>query len=315
MRIAFIDKVDPLLAERLMAAGHVCVALHGLTDEQLTHDLPSIQGIVVRSRELPAKVLDRATQLRFIGRVGSGMENIDRGHCEARGILLFNSPEGNRDGVAETALMLLLMLLKHAARANEQVHNGLWLREENRGSDLEGMTVGIIGFGHMGSAFAQRLQGFGARILAYDKYLSDCAPSFVQEATLERLQDESDVISLHLPLTAETRYFVDAPFIARMQKPFRLINTARGGIVHTAALLDGLDGGKVRGAGLDVLEFERSDLEGLDPSSDPHTLKRLLAHERVVLTPHIAGVTHEGKRKMAEVLAAKILNAFPNDHV
>lgn len=307
MRIAFVDSAHPLLVEKLTMAGHDCSALHQVDDHHLAQALVGYQGIVVRSRTLNADLLRHVPGLKFIGRLGSGLENIDRDFCKQAGIAVFNSPEGNRDGVAETAAMLLLMLLKHAARGNEQAHRGLWLREENRGTDLEGKTVGIIGFGHMGSAFAQRLRGFDVRVLAHDKYLRNFASAAVEECALEQLQDECDAISLHLPLTTETKHFVDAAFIARMRKPFWLINTARGGIVHTSALLDGLDAGKVIGAGLDVLEFEQSDLSGLDLGRDPHTLKRLLAHERVVITPHIAGVTHEGKRKMAEVLAHKII--------
>lgn len=307
MRIAFVDSAHPLLAEMLSAAGHECTALHQLADDELATALAGYHGIVVRSRKLDAELLGRVAGLKFIGRLGSGLENIDRNYCKQAGIAVFNSPEGNRDGVAETAVMLLLMLLKHAVRSNEQAHKGLWLREENRGTDLEGKIVGIIGFGHMGSAFAQRLHGFDVRVLAHDKYLKDFASAAVEECALEHLQDECDVISLHLPLTKETEHFVNAAFIARMRKPFWLINTARGGVVHTAALLDGLDAGKVIGAGLDVLEFERPDLSGLDLGREPHTMKRLLGHERVVITPHIAGVTHEGKRKMAEVLAQKII--------
>lgn len=307
MRIAFVDSAHPLLAEKLTAAGHECTVLHHTSDNDLAQVLTGYEGIVVRSRKLDGNLLRKITGLKFIGRLGSGLENIDRNYCKQAGVAVFNSPEGNRDGVAETAVMLLLMLLKHAVRSNEQAHKGLWLREENRGTDLEGKTVGIIGFGHMGSAFAQRLHGFDVRVLAHDKYLRNYASGSVEECTLEQLQDECDVISLHLPLTTETMHFVDAAFIARLRKPFWLINTARGGVVHTAALLDGLDAGKVIGAGLDVLEFERPDLSGLDLGREPHTMKRLLGHERVVITPHIAGVTHEGKHKMAEVLAQKLI--------
>lgn len=312
MKVALLDKTHPLLAEKLSAAGHECVALFAHEGEELRKELRHVQGIVVRSRALTSDLLDGSTALRFVGRLGAGLESIDRDHCRRKGIALYSSPEGNRDGVGETAIMLLLMLLKHAARANDQVHRGLWLREENRGSDLEGMTVGIIGFGHMGSAFAQRLQGFGTRILAHDKYLKNYAPAYVDEVRLEQLQDESDAISLHLPLTTETRHYVNGAFIRRVKKPFRLINTARGPIVDTKAVLDGLDSARIIGAGLDVLEFERPDLSGLDPGQDPETLSRLLAHDRVVLTPHIAGVTHDGARKMAEVLANKILKDHPH---
>jgi D-3-phosphoglycerate dehydrogenase len=305
--IAFIDSVHPLLAERLTAAGHSCIDLHTASDAELGHQLSDVDGIVVRSRQLGAEVLQGAPRLRFVGRVGAGLENIDTGWCAAKGITVHNSPEGNRDGVGELCVMLLLMLLKHAARANEQVHRGLWLREENRGSDLHGKTVGIIGYGHMGAAFAEKLAGFGAHILAHDKYKQGFGTDRVKEASLEELRLQCDVVSLHLPLNAETQHYANASFLAGFAKPIHLLNTSRGPVLHTAALLDALDSGKVTGSALDVLEFERPDLSGLDPSMEPHTLKRLLAHDRVLLTPHIAGVTHEGKRKMADVLATKIL--------
>ena len=307
MTIAFIDSVHPLLAEKLTAAGHSCIDLHTASDAELVQQLSDVEGIVVRSRQLGGSVLSHARQLRFVGRVGAGLENIDTAWCKAKGISVYNSPEGNRDGVGELCVMLLLMLLKHAARANEQVHRGLWLREENRGSDLHGKTVGIIGYGHMGAAFAQKLSGFGVRVLAHDKYKQGFGSDHVKEVSLEVLQRACDVVSLHLPLTAETQHYANAAFLAGFAKPIHLLNTSRGPVVHTAALLDALDKGTVIGAGLDVLEFERPDLSGLDPTMDPHTLKRLLAHDRGLLTPHIAGVTHEGKRKMAEVLASKIL--------
>ncbi len=307
MTIAFIDSVHPLLAERLTAAGHSCIDLHTASDAELRHQLSDVEGIVVRSRQLGEEVLSHAPRLRVVGRVGAGLENIDTAWCAVKGITVSNSPEGNRDGVGELCVMLLLMLLKHAARANEQVHRGLWLREENRGSDLFGKTVGIIGYGHMGAAFAEKLSGFGVRVLAHDKYKQGFGSDRVKEVPLEELQRASDVVSLHLPLNAETQHYANASFLAGFAKPIHLLNTSRGPVVHTAALLDALDKGAVIGAGLDVLEFERPDLSGLDPTIDPHTLKRLFAHDRVVLTPHIAGVTHEGKRKMAEVLATKIL--------
>jgi D-3-phosphoglycerate dehydrogenase len=305
--IAFIDSVHPLLAERLTAAGHSCIDLHTASDAELRHQLSDVEGIVVRSRQLGEEVLSHAPRLRVVGRVGAGLENIDTAWCAVKGITVSNSPEGNRDGVGELCVMLLLMLLKHAARANEQVHRGLWLREENRGSDLFGKTVGIIGYGHMGAAFAEKLSGFGVRVLAHDKYKQGYGSDRVKEVSLEELQLACDVVSLHLPLNAETQHYANAPFLAGFAKPIHLLNTSRGPVVHTAALLDALDNRTVIGAGLDVLEFERPDLSGLDPTIDPHTLKRLFAHDRVVLTPHIAGVTHEGKRKMAEVLATKIL--------
>lgn len=310
MRIAFVDSVHPVLAERLTAAGHETTALHHLDDAALGNTLADQQGIVVRSRRLSAELLKQAPALRFVARVGSGLENIDQEHCRARGVLVLNSPEGNRDGVGELCVAQLLALLKHTHRANTQVRRGLWLREDNRGTDLHGRTVGIIGFGQMGSSFAEKLAGFGVRILAHDKYRSDLPEHGVEACTVDELLAAADVVSLHLPLNAETHHYGNAEFFARLKRPVWFLNTARGPLVDTAALLDALDQGRVIGAALDVLEFERADLSGLDPSMAPRTLERLLADERVLLTPHIAGVTHEGKLKMATVLADKILDAI-----
>ncbi|HRH37043.1 MAG TPA: NAD(P)-dependent oxidoreductase [Flavobacteriales bacterium] len=310
MRIVIIDSVHPVLAERLVKAGHEVEMLHTASDADLATVINGFNGIVVRSRQLQGPLLASATDLKFVARVGSGLENIDTAYCRQRGIAVLNSPEGNRDGVGETCVMLLLSLMKALARANAQVHSGLWLREENRGTDLRSKTVGIIGYGQMGSAFADKLRGFGVKVLAHDKYRSGFERAGVHECGLERLLRESDVISLHLPMNNETHHFADHDFFLRLGKPVWFLNTSRGGVVHTAALLDALDHGRVIAAGLDVLEFERSDLSGIDPSIEPETQKRLFGHPRVLLTPHIAGVTHEGKVKMAEVLASKIIAAF-----
>lgn len=312
MRIAFVDNAPPLLAERLHMAGHVCTTHHTLEGDALAEALGNTEGIVVRSRPLPGELLARASGLRFVARLGAGLENIDRAWCEANGVLVLNSPEGNRDGVAEWCVAQLLALMKHLHRANEQVHRGLWLREENRGNDLFGSTVGIIGYGHMGSAFAERSTSFGVRIMAHDKYRKGFASPHVVEAELNELLVASDVISLHLPLTTETRHYANADFFQRLGRPVWFINSSRGPIVDTRALLDALDTGRVRGAALDVLEYERPGLSGLDPTADPATLDRLLEHPDVVLSPHIAGVTHQGREKMASVLADKILQHFPH---
>lgn len=300
MRIAILDQVHPLLAQRLLEAGH-----------QVSATTDGAQGIVVRNRLLTADALAAVPGLRFVGRVGAGLENIDTTWCLKQGVRVINSPEGNRDGVGETCIMLLLGLMKALVRANAQVHAGLWLREENRGTDLRGSTVGIIGYGQMGSAFADKLRGFGVRVLAHDKYRSGFARAGVEEASLEQVLRESDAISLHLPLTPETHHFADRDFFLRLGRPVWFLNTSRGGVVHTAALLDAIDQGRVIAAGLDVLEFERHDLSGLDPTMAPEVQQRLFGHPQVLLTPHIAGVTHQGKQRMAEVLARKIIAAFP----
>ncbi|MBL7983126.1 MAG: phosphoglycerate dehydrogenase [Flavobacteriales bacterium] len=313
MRIAFVDSVHPVLAERLEKAGHSTTALHQLDDAQLGAALVDFQGIVVRSRPLNAELLRHAPSLRFVARVGSGTENIDRTYCDTQSIRVLNSPEGNRDGVGELCVAQLLALLKHTHRANDQVHRGLWAREENRGTDLFGKNVGIIGFGHMGRSFAEKLSGFGVNVMAHDKYRTPDMGGHVAACSLDRLMEESDVISLHLPLTDETAHYADATFFARAQRPIWFLNTSRGQVVHTEALLDALDQGRVLGAALDVLEFERPDLSGLDPTMEPAIQRRLLAHPGILLTPHIAGVTHEGKYNMAAILANKIIDAFPND--
>ena len=305
MRILFLDSVHPLLTERLTKAGHVCIT----SGDPGAND---VEGMVVRSSRADATLLQASPKLKFIARVGSGLENIDVAYCQRNNIRVLNSPEGNRDGVGETCVMLLLAMMKLLVPANAQVRAGLWPRETNRGTDLRGKTVGIIGYGQMGSAFAEKLRGFGVRVLAHDKYKSGFEKAGVRECLLERLLRESDVISLHLPLNHETHHFVDRDFLLRLGRPVWLLNTSRGAVVHTAALLDAIDHGRVIAAGLDVLEFERPDLSGLDPAMEPATQQRLLHHPRVLLTPHIAGVTYEGRYKMAMVLADKILEAVPH---
>jgi len=312
MRIFFLDSVHPILAERLTAAGHLCIHPQGFDDRDLTGLWRTSDGAIVRSRTVDKELLQSAPGLQFVGRAGSGLENIDVDHCHRKGIRVFNAPEGNRDGVGESCVMLLLALMKLLVPANAQVRAGLWPREANRGTDLRGKTVGIIGYGQMGSAFAEKLRGFGVRILAYDKYRSGFEKAGIHECQLDRLLRDSDVISLHLPSTPETYHYADRDFFLRLGRPVWLLNTSRGGVVHTTALLDAIDHGRVIAAGLDVLEFERPDMSGLDPEKEPATQQRLLLHPRVLITPHIAGVTHEGRYKMASVLADKILEAFPH---
>lgn len=236
------------------------------------------------------------------------MENIDREECARRNIRLYNSPEGNRDAVGEHAIGMLLALMNNLLRADREVRGGKWRRKENTGHELHGSTVGIIGFGRMGSAFAEKLRGFGVKLLAHDKYLRDYAPDHVRETTLEDLLEHSDVISLHLPLDAGTEHYANGQFFARCKKPVWFINTARGPVVDTEALLDAIDEGRVLGACLDTLEFEERSLLGLRKDAPRPLLQRLFTHERVILSPHIAGITHESYFKLANVLADKILS-------
>ncbi|HRH70426.1 MAG TPA: NAD(P)-dependent oxidoreductase [Flavobacteriales bacterium] len=312
MRIGILDVTHPVLAQRLGQAGHTCINMYAMPGREHEQALPTLDGIVVRSRSIDRAFLERCPNVKFIGRVGAGMENIDAAACRKRGIHLMNSPEGNRDGVGESCVMLLLALMKSLVHANMSVRAGLWPREALRGTDLKGKTIGIIGFGQMGSAFAEKLRGFGVRILGHDKYRSGFARAGVEECGLEQLLRESDVISLHLPLNDGTRYYADQAFFDRLRNPVWFLNTSRGGVVRTSALLDAIDSGKVIAAALDVLEYERPELDGLDAEMDPIGQQRLLRHDRVLLTPHIAGVTHEGRSKMADVLATKILALYPH---
>ena len=311
MKVNFIDSVHPVLSTRLSVAGHTCEDLSERNGEDLLAQLHDSEGLVVRSRlMMDAGTLEHAPKLRFIARCGAGMENIDRAFCAERGIRLYSSPEGNRAAVAEHAVGMLLALMNHLPRADREVRQGVWDRINNSGDELGGKTVGIIGFGQMGTAFALRLQGFGVKVLAHDKYRTGFSNEQVVEATLDALLERSDVISLHLPLTPETDRYADAAFFEKCEKPIWFINTARGPLTDTEALLNAIGKGKVLGACLDVLEFEERSLLGLKAEKEDPVLQRLLASEKVLLSPHVAGVTKESWFKLANVLADKILNDF-----
>lgn len=312
MKINFIDSVHPVLSTRLTVAGHTCEDLSEYRGDALLAQLHDSEGLVVRSRlMIDAEVLDHAPRIRFIARASAGMENIDKPACAARGITLYNAPEGNRDAVAEHALGMLLALMNHLPKADREVRQGIWDRVSNSGQELGGSTVGLIGFGQMGTAFAQRLAGFNVKVIAHDKYRKGFANERVEEVSLEELQRRSDVISLHLPLTAETERYVDAAFLQHCKRPIWFINTARGPLADTVALLDALDAGKVRGACLDVLDLEERSLAGLRPGTGKAVAARLRAHERVLLSPHVAGITEQSYFKLANVLADKVLNDHP----
>lgn len=311
MNVAFIDTVHPILEEMLKAKGITCTHLYDIDREGLKKMIGHYEGIVIRSRTaMDRDFLSHAAKLKFIARSGAGMENIDLDYCRERGIVCFNSPEGNRDAVGEQAIGMLLMLFNHLKRADEEVRKGIWLREENRGYELSGKTVGIIGYGNMGSALAKKLSGFDCKVLAYDKYKTGYGNQFAKESVMEDLFREADIISLHVPLTAETQYLVNAVFIDKMQKPFYLINTARGKNVNTADLVEGLKSGKVKGACLDVFEYETSSFEKLNLAQLPAPMQYLVSAQNVVLSPHVAGWTHESYYKLSSYLGEKIISHF-----
>ncbi len=302
MRVLIADRTHEVLEQRLREAG-LAVSVEPDHDyESLMQAAQGCDGLVVRSKVIIDKAfIDRVPSLRCIGRVGAGMETIDVDYAESKGIRCLNSPEGNRDAVGEHAVGLLLALLDNIARADAEVRQGLWRREANRGYELGPLTVGIIGYGNMGQSFAKRLSGFGCKVLAYDKY-------HPANSTLEQLQCEADVVSFHVPLTDETRHYLDDAFIGNMAKPFFVVNTARGAVVDTEALVRGLESGKVRGAALDVLEYENMQADGL--GDVPEALRYLMESKRTVLTPHVAGWTVESKYKLAAVLADKLIDVL-----
>ncbi|MGB6035476.1 MAG: NAD(P)-dependent oxidoreductase [Cryomorphaceae bacterium] len=306
-RVLFIDRVHPFLEEELTRHGFQCAHDYNGSYEAIKKKLPDFQGLVIRSRiPVDKALLEAASHLAFIARSGAGLENIDLAATKDRGIAVYNSPEGNMDAVGEHAIGMLLSLFNHLKKADLEVRKGIWDREGNRGLELAGKTVGIIGFGHMGSAFAKKLSGFDCRILAYDKYKKEYAPSYVEETALELLKAESDIISMHLPLSAETDRYVDANFIRSCKKPFFLINTARGRHVVISDLLKGLDQGRIQGACLDVLEFEKKSFD-LGSDEMPEDFKRLAKSEKVILSPHVAGWTQESYLKLSSFLAEKVL--------
>ena len=306
-KILFIDLAHPLLQQELEKEGFICDYFPTHTRSDYEAIIHQYAGIIIRSKiKLDAGILERARNLLFIGRVGAGMESIDVNYATSRGIVCLNAPEGNRDAVGEHALGMLLMLLNNLRRADAQVRQGIWQRSENRGIEIMGKTIGIIGYGNMGGAFAKRLTGFGATVLAYDKYKTNYSSQFVSESSLEDLFAKTDILSLHVPLTEDTYQMVNQEFIGKFKKSFYLINTARGQVVHTGNLVDALKGGKILGAALDVLEYEKFSFEGIDKTNLPADFQFLIDAENVVLSPHIAGWTYESEEKMARTLAEKI---------
>jgi D-3-phosphoglycerate dehydrogenase / 2-oxoglutarate reductase len=309
MKIMFIDEVHPLFVNEFKQLGWECHEHYSTSVEEIQQMIHLYQGIIVRSRfPLDEDFLRKATSLKFIGRPGAGLENIDVVYCEKRNISVFRSPEGNCDAVAEHTIGMLLMLLNNLKRADTEVRNGIWNREENRGYEIKGKTFGIIGFGYMGEALAQRLKGFGCRIMAFDKYKEGFGNEYVEEVSLETLRSEADIISLHTPQSNETYRLINEDFLRKCSKSIYLINTARGKSLDTKALLAAIDSGKVIGACLDVLEFESSSF--MQMSANDTVLQKLLQCDKVLLSPHIAGWTHESQLKMAHFLIEKIKGAF-----
>lgn len=308
MKVVFLDIVHPILQDRLTAKGFTCVLADQLSKEECKIAVKDADGIVIRSRfRMDEEFLQHAPQLKFIARSGAGMENIDQAYCDSKGIQLFNAPEGNRNAVAEHALGMLLALFNRLLIADKEVRSGKWDREGNRGVELDGKTVGIIGFGNNGSAFARKLRGFDVRVLAHDKYKQGFGTNDVEESSLNDLYENADVVSFHIPQNEETMWYADEKFFNSFKKPIYLINLARGKVVRTSALVNALKSGKVAGACLDVLEYEKSSFESFFEQELSEDFQYLLESDKVILSPHVGGWTFESYFKLSDVLADKIL--------
>lgn len=310
-KVLFIDSVHPILKKGLEKEGWQCDWCVDDSIDEINSKIGNYDGVVIRSKfPMNKEMIDISIKLKFIARSGAGLENIDVDYATSKGIKIFNSPEGNRDAVGEQALGMLLSLFQNLNQADAQVRKGIWDREGNRGIELKGKTVGIIGFGNMGKAFAQRLRGFECKVLAYDKYVSGFGNEFVQEVTLNQLQDQADVISFHTPLTKETHYYFNSIFIEKCKKPFYIINTSRGKVVETEAVVRGLEAGKVAGACLDVLEYESSSFENNFLENTPSPMSYLIQSDKVILSPHVAGWTKESYIKLSLFLLEKVRANF-----
>lgn len=310
-KVLHLDSNHPLMLEQLAEMGYTNVEDYTSNKDQIEETIHEYEGIILRSRfKIDASFLEKATQLKFIGRVGAGLENIDCDFAASKGIALVAAPEGNQTAVGEHALGMLLTLFNKLNLVDQEVRQGIWIREGNRGIEIEGKTVGIIGYGHMGNAFAKRLQGFDCEVIFYD-IKDHLENQYAKQVSLATLQERADILSLHIPQTPETIHLINAAFIQQMAKPFWLINTARGKAVHTADLVDALESGKIRGAALDVLEYEKSSFENMFAEENlPQPLQYLIQSKQVLLSPHIAGWTLESKEKLAQTIINKIRQHF-----
>ena len=307
MRILHLDTNHPLMLQQLRQAGFENVEDYSSPKEEIEQRIDQFDGLILRSRfPIDRNFLEKASRLKFIGRVGAGLENIDQDAAQELGIELIKAPEGNANAVGEHNLGILLMLLNRLQITDREVRNGLWLREENRGIELDSLTVGLIGYGHMGKAFAKKLKGFECRVICHD-IEPDVGDEHAEQVSLELLKKEADVISLHVPLTDQTQGMINSQFLNSLSKPIWLLNTARGRCVVTADLIRALDSGQVLGAGLDVLEYEKKSFESLFENGIPDAFQALLDHPNVVLSPHVAGWTRESKVKLAQTIVDKIL--------
>ncbi|EHO15250.1 MULTISPECIES: 2-hydroxyacid dehydrogenase [Myroides] len=306
-KVLHIDSNHPLMITQLAELGYENVENYTASKEEIAESIHEYEGIIIRSRfSIDQSFLEKATNLKFIGRVGAGLENIDCAYAETKGIALIAAPEGNRTAVGEHALGMLLSLMNKLNLVDQEVRQGIWIREGNRGHEIEGKTVGIIGYGNMGNAFAKRLQGFDCEVIFHD-IREGLENAYAKQVSLAELQERADILSLHTPQTPETMYLINKELIQGFKKPFWFINTARGKSVNTTDLVEALKSGKVRGAALDVLEYEKSSFENMfSDNTLPEPMQYLIQAKNVLLSPHIGGWTIESKEKLAQTIIDKI---------
>jgi len=302
--ILIVDDLHPIFIEQVEALGYTCNYQPLIKLDEVLATVAGYEGLMVRSKfQVDRTFLDAAVNLKFIARAGAGMDNIDEAYAAEKGIMLVNAPEGNRDAVGEHAVGMLLSLMNNLNRADAEVRAGLWQREANRGYELKGRTIGIIGYGNMGQTFARKLKGFEVDVIAYDKYKTGFSDDYAREVSMEEIVRHSEVLSLHVPLTSETNGLVNDEYLFHFRKPIFLLNTSRGKVVQTQAVLNAIKQGKLLGAGLDVLEVEKFPALGEQP-----WFEELRQSGKVLLSPHVAGWTFESYRKISEVMAQKIKN-------
>ncbi|MEO8887334.1 MAG: 2-hydroxyacid dehydrogenase [Mucilaginibacter sp.] len=301
-RILIADDIHPVFIEQAEAMGYSCDYQPTIKADEALHIIADYEGLVIRSKfNVDKQVIDAGINLRFVCRAGAGMDNIDETYAKQKNIVLINASEGNRDAVGEQAIGLLLALMNHFNTADAEIRAGKWLREANRGYELKGKTVGIIGYGFMGKSFAKKLSGFEVNVIAYDKYKTGFSDQYAREVSMEEIVKHSDVLSLHIPLTAETNGLVDDEYLYHFKKPIFFINTSRGKVASVQAVLNAIKAGKILGAGLDVLEVEKFPALAQQPWFD-----ELRQSGKVILTPHVAGWTFDSYRKVSEVMADKL---------
>lgn len=301
-RILIVDDLHPAFKEHAILMGYEVDDEPQITRQQTLEKIAAYDGIAVRTKfRIDAEIFAAATNLKFVARAGAGLDNIDDKIALERNIKLINAPEGNCDAVGEHATGLLLSLMNNFRRADVEIRNGVWDREGNRGYELKGKKVGIIGYGFMGQSFAKKLSGFDVDVMAYDKYKTGFSDAFAREVSMEEIVKNCDVLSLHIPLTAETKQMVDDEYFYHFKKPIFFINTARGEIVNVTAVLNAIKSGKILAAGLDVLQTEK--FPGLGGQIWYNDLK---TNDKVILTPHVGGWTFDSYRKISEVLAEKL---------